>query len=599
MKKIREKINRMSISSKLICSGYLIMTPILLIISILLGINNYKTSEQEKREQALQSTQNVGDSIQLMQNEMEDICIYVSINEDITRIFTTNNIYAMNMDSQLWIHRAPMSMIQNMIALKSYIKTIAIYPENGVNPYLSGLDASVHVSSIEEVRELDIYEKAIEKKGKMGWYIIGKYEGTLYKNNRNDKIVLYREIYDLSKNNRLGFFVMGADKEYFEKHCWNAIDSDKESVIVLDTDGTVLLKAGNIPEEARKYVRSKEYLANGKEFCQYEGYDIYSSRNERNGIVVCKIQPRPSLRESIFKVLGEPAILLFAFGAGLFPILLFISRVVTKPLEQLDNAMDQFKKGDFHQKLEVTTRDEVGQVIECFNEMVDEIRELINKNYIMALKEKESELTALQAQINPHFLYNTLDALYWQVQNTGNEEIAEDILALSNLFRLVLGQGKGITSVGEEVQLITEYLHVQKMRFSQKLEYSINVEEKIKDVVIPKLVLQPFVENAIVHGFEKKKEGCQIIITGKQEGEYLIFTVEDTGAGMNKEQVKGIFEEDKQKRYSGQRVGRYAVKNVKERLTLKYHEDFDLKIESEVGKGTKVVIRIPYEKEEV
>ena len=115
---------------------------------------------------------------------------------------------------------------------------------------------------------------------------------------------------------------------------------------------------------------------------------------------------------------------------------------------------------------------------------------------------------------------------------------------------------------------------------------------------MPKLVLQPFVENAIVHGFEKKTEGCKITVSGCREGRYLKFVVADTGTGMNEEQIAAIFEEDTKKRYSGQRVGRYAVKNVKERLELKYHDDFVLQITSEVGKGTQVLLKIPYERGE-
>lgn len=229
---------------------------------------------------------------------------------------------------------------------------------------------------------------------------------------------------------------------------------------------------------------TKEYLSEGEEICNYGDSTIYRVENANDGILVCQVEAKSSLWGNLIRILAEPLALLIGFMIGLFPIFLFISKVVTVPLEYLQSGMEQFKKGDFNQKLEVMTYDEVGQVTECFNDMVDEIRELVNKNYIMALKEKESELLALQAQINPHFLYNTLDALYWQAQNTDNEELAEDILALSNLFRMVLGQGKAVITAGEETELIKEYLHVQKMRFEKRLIYEISVEEGIKDAVI-------------------------------------------------------------------------------------------------------------------
>lgn len=270
-------------------------------------------------------------------------------------------------------------------------------------------------------------------------------------------------------------------------------------------------------------------------------------------------------------------------------------RVVSKPLKELCVAMKRFEKGDFEQKVAVTTGGEVGEVAAGFNQMVDAIKKLIDTNYVMTLQEKESELRALQAQINPHFLYNTLDALYWRATNEGNDEIAEDILSLSQLFRHVLGQGNAQTDIGNEKELLEEYLHIQKMRFSDHLDYEIHMEEAILSHMIPKLILQPFVENAVVHGFERDGGDCLIRVDGKREGEWIVFTVEDNGVGMSEEQLQDIWEVPDAKRYAGQRIGRYAIRNVKERLELLYGDGFTLTIESTVGHGTCVMIRIPWE----
>ena len=258
--------------------------------------------------------------------------------------------------------------------------------------------------------------------------------------------------------------------------------------------------------------------------------------------------------------------------------------------------MEEFQKGDFTKQVEVISFDEIGEVTACFNQMVMSIKELIDNKYVMELQEKESELIALQAQINPHFLYNTLDSLYWRIQSDGNEELAEDILALSQLFRLVLGQGKGIIPVHMEKDLIANYLHIQKMRFGRRLNYEISIDEEIMEASIPKLILQPFVENAIVHGFENTEFGGSLLVTGKRKGDNLIFTVEDNGVGMSDEQIEAIWNVEDSKKYSGQRIGRYAIKNVKERLALKYQSNFKLTIESIIGKGTTVTIMIPWEK---
>lgn len=289
-----------------------------------------------------------------------------------------------------------------------------------------------------------------------------------------------------------------------------------------------------------------------------------------------------------------PFILLLGILIGLLPLMIIVSNIVTKPLQNLQLAIGKLKNGDFSQKVEVVTMDEVGEVSACFNDMVDGMKELIDQNYVLALKERESELDALQAQINPHFLYNTLDSLYWRCLDAGEEEIGEDILALSELFRFMLGRGKGMVTVRHETELIERYLHIQKMRFGKRLEYEIQVDEQILDEEIPKLIIQPFVENAIVHGFQDGGDEFKVCVTGKADGNEMEFCVRDNGVGLNQEQIQVLLEGTDTGKYKGHRIGRYAVKNVKERLELSYRGAGSLQIIGEVGVGTEVRIRVPH-----
>lgn len=316
-----------------------------------------------------------------------------------------------------------------------------------------------------------------------------------------------------------------------------------------------------------------------------------------NASIVCKIVPGYHKQMRILDIVYMPVILLLGMLIGLLPLLVLISNAVTKPLRELSVAIEKFSGGDFEQQVDVTTDDEVGEVAKCFNRMVGDIRTLINENYVITLQEKESELAALQAQINPHFLYNTLDSLYWQATDAGNEEIAEDILALSQLFRLLLNQGKSDVTVGQEIELISRYLQIQKVRFEKRLNYEILVEEDIRRVKMPKLILQPFVENAIVHGFENVSIPCRLTVTGKREGDFVRFEVSDTGIGMRQDQIDAIWEKENEQ-YAKQRIGRYAIKNIRERLQLKYKDDFKLQIKSRVGHGTTVILMIPFEEGE-
>ena len=602
MRRLRQWINQLSIKKKLVFYSYLIITPILLCISGVLVVRNYRTSLKEEDIAYIQGVRSLSENIGAVQKSIMELGTYVCINNDITQILDSREPWELNQDSQLWTHKAPMKIIQDMMALSGNIKTIAIYPENGVRPYLRCMDASAYISTLEEVQKTEIYKEAVMRRGKTLWQYAAKSNIDTYENNRENKLVMYREIYDLSQRKKMGYLVIGASADKLQTYCEEAIQSEEEGIVVVTREGTELFRAGEIEgtvlDEILQYslTQADRKELSGKS--DIENCRLYYCKNEETGTIVYKTVPKQGIGASLYDIAFTPAALLLGFLAGLWPILIFVSNVVSKPLHKLCQAMEAFKGGDFNQKVEVNTSDEVGMAAECFNSMVEDIRSLIDNNYVMALREKESELNALQAQINPHFLYNTLDSLYWQAQGAGNEKIAEDILALSQLFRMVLGQGKGIVTVQEEENLIEQYLHIQKMRFERKLDYEIDMEEEILQEVIPKLILQPFVENAIVHGFEKAGENCFLSVTGRKTGDYMEFRISDTGIGMTKEQIEGMFNVADAKRYSGQRVGRYAVKNIKERLELKYHGNFKLKIESEPGKGTTVILKVPLENKE-
>lgn len=344
-----KKLRSLSISRKLILSGYLIMMPIILCLGIVMSVRNYRSMQQNTEAQVLQNIRSINEGIQLMLGEMEDICVYISVNQSVKRLLTATEVAGLNTDSQIWTNRAPMKMVEDMAALKGSIKTIAIYPENGLRPYLRCLDASSHISTLAEIHESDIYRWSIDKCGKMAWTTAGKYESDLYQQNRKDKIVLYREIYNLARTRRLAFLAIGADKEYFENLCVLGIDTEQEGIIVLSLEGEILVEAGSIPENVREFLADGEYLKNGDKVVSCGKSMVYRVENEENGMAVCQILPAPSLKEGVIEALSGPAVLAAGFLAGLFQILFLISRVVTVPLKKLQEGMNRFKKGDFNQ----------------------------------------------------------------------------------------------------------------------------------------------------------------------------------------------------------------------------------------------------------
>lgn len=577
------------------------ISPVLFLICLVLFLNNYNKVVEEKLMNDISGVNSLAESVSMFQTDVKDITTYICINEEIHKLLVADNADQLNENAKLWLEEAPMQIVQDMISLNGDIKTIAIYPENGVRPYLRGMDGSAYVADLDAVHRSDIYQETIQSDNGMIWKLVPKGAGETYETNRSNKIVLYREIVDLTQKKTLGYIVIGVDQQRMNDMCQKVIQGEEESVLILDKNGGELGRAGILDKKVEEYLKDPKFMKqnykNRPVHFTYMDYEIVCNQKSNNSSIICKIVPSYRSQMEILDTVYMPLILLLGMLVGLCPLLILISNIVTKPLRELSIAIEKFSGGDFEQKVEVTTEDEVGEVASCFNRMVDDIRTLIDENYVITLKEKESELAALQAQINPHFLYNTLDSLYWQATDAGNDEIAENILALSQLFRLLLNQGKSEVTVEQEMELISKYLQIQKVRFGTRLDYEIWMEESIRKVKIPKLILQPFVENAIVHGFENVSVPCRLTVTGKQEGEFVRFEVIDTGIGMSQDQIHAIWEEEKEQ-YAKQRIGRYAIKNIKERLRLKYKDHFEMQITSDVGHGTTVMLKIPLEEEE-
>ncbi|NLK27344.1 MAG: sensor histidine kinase [Clostridiales bacterium] len=276
---------------------------------------------------------------------------------------------------------------------------------------------------------------------------------------------------------------------------------------------------------------------------------------------------------------------LMAILISLFFFYLLSTRI-SNPISTLTGFMKQVENGDFNVIVDSEREDEIGQLSRSFNQMVNRIKELIEEVYLTKIKKKEAELDALQSQINPHFLYNTIDIAYWSSRMEDAPITGEIIYNLSNFFKLGLNKGKEVTTVGKEVEHLNSYLYIQLLRYDEKPEIIVDVDEKLFNFKIIKLILQPLVENALLHGISDMDEGGRIEVLGREEGEDIVFEVKDNGKGIESSRLQTIFDEDS--KHEG-----YGVKNVQDRIKIYYGDNYGLTIQSELNKGTTVIIRIP------
>ena len=285
---------------------------------------------------------------------------------------------------------------------------------------------------------------------------------------------------------------------------------------------------------------------------------------------------------------------------GLIAVALVISseiaRNITFPIQKLRDSMKRVQKGDFSAaEIEVYSDNEIGSLTRSFNVMTHKIQDLMAQNIQEQEQKRKIELKALQSQINPHFLYNTLDSIIWMAEGKKNEEVVLMTASLARLLRQSISIENELVTIGQEVEYVRSYLTIQKMRYKDKLEFEINVDPRITHAQIIRLVQQPIVENAIYHGLKYKESKGMLKVHGYELGERIIIDITDDGVGMDEETLKHIYDKHKVN-YHSNGVGVY---NVQQRLVLYYGKEYGIIYHSEKGKGTTATVVIPKKQEDV
>ena len=270
----------------------------------------------------------------------------------------------------------------------------------------------------------------------------------------------------------------------------------------------------------------------------------------------------------------------------------FFTASIAKPLSKLRMLMKRAEEGDLSVRFNSRYNDEIGQLGNSFNNMIKEISNLIDMVYVEQRRKREAELKTLQAQIKPHFLYNTLYTIQWMAQEHGAQDVVKILGALANLFRIGLSKGKEMIQVHEELEHVGSYLAIQKARYEDKLTYEIQYDEEIINYRVLKLILQPLVENAIYHGINARRGGGKIVITGSIKEEKLYFSVVDNGIGITKEKLKEIRELLDSNHVEPAAAG-FGIFNVNERIRLSFGKEYGLIYTSVYEEGTKVEVWHP------
>lgn len=430
-----------------------------------------------------------------------------------------------------------------------------------------------YLAPIEELKKADWYESIADSRNN-NW-IAGTDEKT---------IVLVRKMQSLEENGINGYFYEKINYDnVFEDLSENI--SDNYGICVSDSLGQNIYSYDTFTDKNKEYNLSlpeitKKYPDKNKD------YFIVKKTIPETGWNVWLYKPEKLMGTSIRQIN------IITFGGTLvclvatFMCIRFTAIFVTTRIAKLQKAVARVEKEDFSYALNTTSQDEIGELITSFSKMERKLNYLINEVYKSRIKEKEYEMKALQAQINPHFLYNTLSLINWKAIEAGKRDISKITLALSAFYRTSLNKGNNITHILGEIENMRSYLSIQLMLHDDGFDVTEDIDDSVLEYTCPSLILQPLIENAIDHGIDVMPEDRRGVISVicKDMDTYIQFVIKDNGIGMTKEQTVKILTKDSKG---------YGVRNVNERLKLCYGEEYPMIIKSKENTGTEVIITIP------
>ena len=446
------------------------------------------------------------------------------------------------------------------------MQQITIYTDNGMVKH------DTTVAPVSEIEKTDWYQKTLEHPA-LNWFA----------NYQEETLFSARKLAFSGARDGVNILYMDVDyQKLFTPYAETLISEC--GLYITDQDGKLVF------EESRFSGKNQNYDLTDSEFLEQRDrgstdYIILCEQSNTTGWTVWLYQPVGLAGEAMrpIGVMAGVTILICIFAAVLAYFI--TSGMVSSRIERLTHFMQEVQEGSMDMQMESDDRDEIGMLYRGFGSMMKRIRTLINEVYLSKITQKEAELKALQAQINPHFLYNTLSLINWKALAAGEEDISRMTLALSTFYRTALNRGRNVLQVETELSNTRAYLEIQSMLHDGDFDYEIEAQTEILQCESLNLILQPLVENAIHHGIEEKTDGRgKITVRGWKEDNCVWFMVEDNGVGMEQEVADKILTMESKG---------YGVRNVDERIRLCYGEKYAMKVESVVGKGTKMTIHFP------
>ncbi|MGM0875780.1 MAG: cache domain-containing sensor histidine kinase [Bacillota bacterium] len=470
--------------------------------------------------------------------------------------------------------------LTSYIGSEKYIQSIHLFDSNGKEHRAGGVPSSILYDHKEE-----IINKAEEGDGSNIWMSLENSKNSIFSTRQ------LKSYQNLSLD-RLGTLIIEVKLDEIVKELPREWEKNEGYIAI--SEGENIFFA----EEPSLHLDKFNFSASNKQGYQIQtvygrSYFVTYSKSPYANWTYWNVLPFGTMFAKVTTIKFMVIFLFFTLFISANYLVIQFSKRITNPIENLVSAMKFVQKGDF--KIADTFKpsqyhDEVGILHRNFFIMIERINELINENYEKQLLIKDTEFKALQSQINPHFLYNTLESINWLAKMNQQHQISKMVESLGYLLRNAISLKDDVITVQEEIEMVEHYVTIQKFRFEERLDFSLHIDENVKDCVLPKLIIQPLVENAIHYALEMMMEPCKIRVSAFKDGEFLKLLVEDNGHGMDEKQLEQVKRGEMKTRGNG-----IGLRNIDSRIKFVFGSQYGLQIDSELNKGTKVLIVIPYQ----
>ena len=558
-------------------------------------------------------------SSDIIKKNAEDSCLKIVKNNNNLINLKLNKIVessdAITLDNDLYdiVHDYKESSASQLIALDKKINSILFKYFNNSDVYSSHIITSYYNFGSGEIPipknyfyTSKLYKIAQESNGSLTWVPTYKFTDVYNSNELEDMDIEYRYLFsavkiinnlnrdnirfdDLDENTEKPLLIINFKPNLFKDIVESDIQYKESQYFIFSSMGDIVYSTNASDLATKKKPMWLEEIAENKSGKIKKDIDgkkmiICYDTIESTGWVSAVVIPVDSILIELASMryfilfLGIILIILASICAS------FISKSITKPIDKLLVAIKKMGEGKFSTKVQVNRNDEIGNLIKKFNEMDDKISTLIEENYISSIREKEAIIMSLNIQLNPHFLYNTLNIINWIAIENNEKEISKMIISLSSMLRYTAHNNEEISDFKKDLEWLKKYIYIMQNRFEDKFNVFYEIDEDVEFYKVPKLFLQPFVENSIIHGFSMIDSGGSLKITGRLEGEMVYFSVEDNGRGMDNKRIKEVMETN---------TDNIGIRNVNNRIKLIYGDRYGVTIQSEINRGTRITINLP------